>query len=251
LKQIVIKSIALVLLLIICIIAAHSTGVLLFVNIPALMAIFVILGLAAGLITAAIYRFSPLPAIAGKPRRHTLDAFAHHWGNTVGILFLFGSGLSLKIDPDLISSNIHFIGVLLVLAFGSYFLTHFLVFRKYGELLPDLKDIIEGTLKKYLVRAPWKDTGKYLASQRAAFLAFAVIGCDVLVSGLIKAAGLAADLPDHLIRAVTLVHDISGLLLAVLTIVHVVMVLTRREERQLLTGWFKEEADIRSNSNKK
>jgi cytochrome b subunit of formate dehydrogenase len=239
LKQIIIKSLILVLLLIIGIIAAHSTGVLLFLNTPVLMAIFIILGITAGLITAAVYRFFPLRVTARKAKRHTLDAFLHHWGNTVAILLLFATGLALKTDPDLLSSNLHFIGVLMALGFGSYFLTHFLVYRKYTELLPDLKDIFEGTLKKYLLRAPWKDTGKYLASQRAAFLAFAVIGADVLVSGLIKAAGLVADLPDHLIRAVTLVHDISGLLLAILVVGHVVLVLTQSEHRQLLTDWFK------------
>ena len=168
-------------------------------NIPAAMVIFIILGITVGLITAAIYRFSPLRKTSGKPKRHTLDAFLHHWGNTVGILLLFATGLALKINPDLLSSNLHFIGVLMALVFGSYFLTHFFVYKKYAELLPDLKDIFEGTLKKYLLRAPWKDTGKYLASQRAAFLAFAVIGGDVLISGLIKAAGLVAGLPDHLL----------------------------------------------------
>ena len=238
-KQIIKKSLTLVLLFIICIIAAHSTGVLLFLDVPVLMAIFIILGITVGLITAAVYRFFPSPMTAGKPKRHTLDAFLHHWGNTVGILLLFGTGLALKIDPDMLSSNLHFIGVLTALGFGSYFLTHFLLYRKYAELLPDLNDIFKGTLKKYLLRAPWKDTGKYMASQRAAFLAFAVIGSDVLVSGLIKAAGLAADLPDRLIRAVTLVHDISGLLLAILVVGHVVLVLTQSEHRQLLTDWFK------------
>ena len=238
LKQIITKSIILVVLLLVSILAVINLKTLLFVNMYLLMAVFIGLGVLAGITTAALKRITHSRNPAFPEKRHTLGSFFQHWGTSVGILLLFITGLFMKINPGIISSNIHFTGVLITLLFGFYFLIDFFTSQKYIELLPDLKDIFEGTIKKYILRTPWKDQGKYQASQKSAFLAFIVLGSEVLISGLIKTVALLTSIPDHLLSAVTLLHDVSGLLLAILTVVHIVLVFIPRANLQLLASWF-------------
>jgi cytochrome b subunit of formate dehydrogenase len=179
------------------------------------------------------------------PPRHTLFSFIEHWGTGIGIIILIVSARLLGFvfvphtsSPSVIPSNLHFIGLFFTLLFGSYFLTDFLFSREYRILIPNLNDIWNGTIKKYLLRKKWDETGKYLSSQRSAFLAFAVLGFGVLVTGAIKTVNLAWQNQSQSVLRVSYAHDIFAILFILLLIVHIILVLVVRSYRRLLYSWF-------------
>jgi cytochrome b subunit of formate dehydrogenase len=191
----------------------------------------IVLGSVMGVIGAAIKR-------GRKPERHTVDAMMEHWGTAVGIFILMISGFQVRFYPGFAATNLHFIGLFLTLLFGFYFLADFAASNKFNELLPDDKDIIDGTIKKYLLHMKSKEIGKYLSSQKSSFLAFIVIGGLIAISGTIKLLVFYIRIPSTLLQTSTTVHDISAVLFVLLLIVHVFLVLAIRSNRVLLPSWF-------------
>src|SRR4030042_4959118 len=115
--------------------------------------------------------------------RHSIDSFLEHWGTAAGILVLVVSGFQLRAALSVFALKLHFLGLFFALLFGCYFAADFFASRKYNRILPTATDIVDGTLKKYLMKSPFTETGKYLGSQKAAFLAFALVGAEIIITG--------------------------------------------------------------------
>ncbi len=192
-------------------------------------------GIIAGLIKMALRARKTNP----KTVRHTVDTILEHWGTAAGIFILIVSGVQLHyFHGGLPAIKLHFLGIFFTLLFGTYFLADFFVSLKYRTLLPGLKDIIDGTIKKYIFRFKFKETGKYLASQKASFLLFAVAGAVILVTGIIKLLFFYIKIPFKLLETATKVHDISALIFGIVLVIHIMLAVARRSNRPLLSSWF-------------
>ena len=173
-----------------------------------------------------------------QPERHSIDSILEHWGTAVGIFILIVSGIQIHYHTGLPAIKLHFLGILITLLFGSYFLADFIVSRKYRTLLPDLKDIIDGTVRKYLFRFRFKETGKYMASQKASFLLFVILGAVILVTGVIKLLFFYITISFSLFKTATKIHDISAYVFMGVLVVHILLVIARRTNWLLLLSWF-------------
>ena len=173
-----------------------------------------------------------------QPERHSIDSILEHWGTAVGIFILIVSGIQIHYHTGLPAIKLHFLGILITLLFGSYFLADFIVSRKYRTLLPDLKDIIDGTVRKYLFRFKSKETGKYMASQKASFLLFVILGAVILVTGVIKLLFFYITISFSLFKTATKIHDISAYVFMGVLVVHILLVIARRTNWLLLLSWF-------------
>jgi cytochrome b subunit of formate dehydrogenase len=173
-----------------------------------------------------------------QPERHSIDSILEHWGTAVGIFILIVSGIQIHYHTGLPAIKLHFLGILITLLFGSYFLADFIVSRKYRTLLPDLKDIIDGTVRKYLFQFKFKETGKYMASQKASFLLFVILGAVILVTGVIKLLFFYITISFSLFKTATKIHDISAYLFMGVLVVHILLVIARRTNWLLLLSWF-------------
>ncbi|MGP8079585.1 MAG: cytochrome b/b6 domain-containing protein [Dehalococcoidales bacterium] len=197
-----------------------------------------IVGAISGIIGATLKIILNSRKINRQPERHALDSILEHWGTAIGIFILIVSGIELHYHGGLPAVKLHFLGIFLSLLFGTYFLADFFVSRKYRTLLPNIKDIIDGTFKKYLLRMKFKETGKYLASQKASFLLFAVLGVLILVTGIIKLLFFYITIPFKLFEIATKVHDISAYLFILVLAIHILLVIARRANWPLLLSWF-------------
>jgi hypothetical protein len=120
----------------------------------------VIAGISAGLVGAWKQRFVRSGELEKQPARHTVGSILEHWGTAVGIFILVISGFQIRLHGGFSSMSSHFLGLFLTLLFGAYFVADFFISKKYEELLPDAKDIFDGTIKKYLLKTEHKETGK-------------------------------------------------------------------------------------------
>jgi len=170
--------------------------------------------------------------------RHGIDSFLEHWGTAAGILVLVVSGFQIRIALSVFGLNLHFLGLFVTLLFGGYFAADFLASRKYHRILPAMSDIVDGTLKKYLLRSRLVETGKYLGSQKAAFLAFALVGAEIILTGAVKMAAHFWQIPYPAMQVITAAHDIFGIFFVLLFLFHVGMVISIRAHRRLLRSWF-------------
>jgi cytochrome b subunit of formate dehydrogenase len=192
----------------------------------------------AGIIGAIIKSVLNSRKTKSQPIRHTVDAIMEHWGTAIGIFILIISGIQIHYyHGGLPAVKLHFLGIFLTLLFGTYFLADFFVSRKFRTLVPNLKDIVDGTLKKYLFRFKFKETGKYLASQKASFLLFAIIGVIILVTGVIKLLFFYISIPFKLDEIATKVHDISALLFGIILVVHILLAIGLHSNWTLLKSW--------------
>jgi cytochrome b subunit of formate dehydrogenase len=170
--------------------------------------------------------------------RHNVHSFWEHWGTAAGILVMVVSGFQIRAALSLFALNLHFLGLFYTLLFGCYFAADFFASRKYSHMLPGMKDIVDGTLKKYLLKSSFTETGKYLGSQKAALLAFAVIGAEIVITGGIKMAAHFWMIPYQAMQVITVVHDVFGIFFVLLFLLHVGMVISVRAHRRLLGSWF-------------
>jgi cytochrome b subunit of formate dehydrogenase len=197
-----------------------------------------IAGAAAGIIGGLIKIVADSRKTNRQPARHSVDSILEHWGTSVGIFILIVSGIQIHYHTGLPAIKLHFLGIFVTLLFGSYFLTDFFVSRKYRALLPRLKDIIDGTVRKYLFRFKFKETGKYMASQKASFLLFVILGAIILITGIIKLLFFYITISFRLFEIATRIHDISAYLFIGLLAVHILLVIVRRHDWALLLSWF-------------
>jgi cytochrome b subunit of formate dehydrogenase len=238
LKKALIASILLLILLALSISGITFLKASLFQTVPWVLAAPVFLGFLAGGLLARLKTKTGLTAPSEPEKRHTIVSFVEHWATAAGLLVLIISGLRLKRSPDLFQANLHFLGLFIFLFFGGFFLADFFVSKKFSNLLPNLSDIIDGTLKKYLFRMKWNDKGKYLSSQKSSFLVFSAFGIGIVITGIIKMAGIMWSLPVELIQISTSIHDIAAVLFVLVVIIHIFWVLLVNYNRRLLISWF-------------
>ncbi len=199
-----------------------------------------LVGTALGTIRTVIKAKYVNKEIQGMPvERHTIDSYMEHWGTATGIFVLIFSGIQLRTGSDILfSSNLHFLGLTSTLLFGSYFLSDFLISKKWNSLLPNFDDVIQGTIGKYLFRGKWNDKAKYHSSQKSAFLLYLIIGSEIVITGIIKLTAMFLSVPAEVVSIATSVHDIASILLILLVLVHILVVISQRSHRALLFSWF-------------
>ncbi len=225
---------------------ANTSETLLFDTVPWVVVASAALGFLLGAIRA---RLKGREKIVGEEViRHGGGAFLGHWGTALGAFVLIVSGILLgflfipsQADTTakaLFPLNLQFIGVVFLLFGGFHFVADFLFSGNYSRLIPNLQDITGGTLGKYMLRREWRAEGKYLSSQKSAFLGFAVLGTAILVTGAIKVAAHIWPIQASVLLTTTYIHDIFVLLSIMMLIVHVLFVLVFPEHRPALKGWF-------------
>ena len=195
-------------------------------------------GLTAGVIGSLLKQSRRSKPTTYAAARHSLVAFMEHWGTAAGIVIMIVSGYQIHNRGGLPAIRLHFLGLFLTLLFGGYFTADFFISRKYRELFPNIKDIIDGTIKKYLLRIKSKETGKYFSSQKASFLLFGIIGGLILITGIIKLIPFYGSIPFSLLKSATTIHDIAAWALAVLLAVHILLAIVWAAYRPLLLSWF-------------
>jgi cytochrome b subunit of formate dehydrogenase len=161
-----------------------------------------------------------------------------HWGTAIGIFIMIVSGYQIHEHGGLKAIKLHFFGLFLTLLFGSYFLADFFASRKYVDLFPNIKDIVDGTIKKYILRLKPKETGKYLSSQKSSFLLFAIFGGLIFVSGVIKLIPFYIPISFRIIKIATTIHDISAWGFVAMLVIHILWVIIWPAYRPLLGSWF-------------
>jgi cytochrome b subunit of formate dehydrogenase len=177
-----------------------------------------------------------------------MGAFIEHWMTGLGISLLIISGfiIGFLFFPHLADTpksvlfplNMHFTGLVITAFGGFYFLTDYVLSGKLSVLMPNLKDIVQGTIGKYLLKKKWKAETKYLASQKSSFLVFAILGGVQLITGTIKIMGHFFNISSSTLAAATSIHDIFSLLFIIMLIVHILFVLLSSSYRTLLKSWF-------------
>jgi cytochrome b subunit of formate dehydrogenase len=237
-KKVILLTSVIFIMLVLAIIYIVNVKFLLFLNMRLFMAVAITLGLLSGVWRGGAHN-RHLKRVNFQSERHTIDSFLEHWGTATGILLLMISGFFIELGYQrFFSKNLHFLGLVITLYFGTYFLAHFIVSTKYKELVPNLKDIIDGTVKKYLFRKAWKDTGKYMASQKSSFLVFSIMGIMIFLSGALKVTAYYFGTPMQLLRLATRIHDIIAVLLGLMVLVHILLVTFVRSYRRLLPSLF-------------
>jgi cytochrome b subunit of formate dehydrogenase len=195
-------------------------------------------GTVAGII-GAIIKNSPKSRNVNRPAaRHSLDSVMEHWGTAIGIFILIFSGLQIYNRGGIAGIKVHFLGLFFTLLFGAYFLADFFISKKFQTLFPTVKDIVHGTIGKYLFRLKVNETGKYLSSQKSSFLAFIISGGLIFISGIIKLIPYYGHIPFQLLRVATKIHDISALAFGIILAIHILLVIAHRANWPLLRSWF-------------
>ena len=228
------------------IVISAFSQILLLDTLPWLMIIAVVFGIASGVLRARTKKKSAV--YKEQVTRHGKGAFLEHWGTALGIILLIISGFMIGFlffphfagtpKAAIFPLNMHYIGILITFFGGFYFLTDYILSGNFRSLVPNLKDIINGTLGKYLLRKKWVGESKYLSSQKSAFLLFALLGGMQLVTGSIKVAAHFWSLPSETLAITTSIHDVFSLLFIIMLVVHISMVIIIPSHRELLKSWF-------------
>ena len=203
----------------------------------------------AGLVLGAIYAmFKDKEYISqGEVKRHGSGGFVAHWGTALGIFTLLASGILLGFlffphimdtpEKAIFSLNIHFVGVMVALFCGFFFAGDYLLTRDIGKLIPNIPDLIAGFIAKEMLKREWKNEGKYLSSQKGAFLGFAALGALILITGAVKVAAHMWAIDADWWAFFTIVHDFTTLLFMVMLFIHIVLVVAMPAHWPLLTSW--------------
>lgn len=238
LKKVLFTATLLVIILALLILVTYNARGIFFHNIPWLIVAVVVIGIALGIFNSIRHNIQS-QRLTYQADRHTLDSFMDHWGTVTGILILTVSGFFISGGYRRgFSTNLHFLGLIITLFFGTYFLANFFVSKKYNYLLPSIRDITSGSIKKYLFRIQWKETGKYLSSQKTSFLIFSLLGIGILVTGSIKVAAFYFSIPGQLTDTATQAHDILARILVLIILIHILFALITPFHRSLLRSFF-------------
>ena len=176
----------------------------------------------------------------GTVYRHDAATFFQHWGVVVSTLILLVTGILLGsvISPRLLSQantvgflmNLHFVATLLFLFAAFFHVAHYYLRSEERDIVLQGGDFGRGlaTLGAmvHLAKAPQEAGNKYQASEKLAYLGWAVMIAGIMVSGGIKvAAHVWTGLPAGLMLVTTWAHDLFALGMLLLLIVHVAFVL--------------------------
>jgi cytochrome b subunit of formate dehydrogenase len=228
------------------VIASAYIDILLLSKLPWLLIVAAVTGIILGILSV---RFKSRTVIEnGDVSRHGIGAFIEHWMTVLGIFLLIISGflIGFLFFPHIAETpksvlfplNMHFTGLIITVFGGFYFLTDHILSKKLRLLIPGIKDILNGTIGKYILKREWNKEGKYLSSQKSAFLAYAILGGVQLITGSIKIIGHFFHIPASTLAVTTSIHDIFSLLFIIMLFVHILFVLLSPSHRILLKSWF-------------
>ncbi len=177
------------------------------------------------------------PVVEGdRVLRHDKAAILEHWTHGIGTAVLLVSGIALGVWflPALVGSgepvwtmmDVHF-GAVVVFLFGTfYYGTNTLLAKKrFREHLPT-KDAIEYTKRHYglllgMKKFTMPPERKYFESEKMAYILALASTSVIILTGLIKVAAHAIDLPAGLLAVATPAHDIATVAMLAFFLAHV------------------------------
>ncbi|MGD8626145.1 MAG: cytochrome b/b6 domain-containing protein [Anaerolineae bacterium] len=203
-------------------------------------------------------RRRPKPEVKdGKILRHDDVMFLEHWSVALSTVLLAITGILLGFffiprfvqDPETVGFmlNLHFVGVL-VFTFGvCHYVTDLFLVGGARELLPSASDLKESitqyTAKLGMAQQP--RAGKYFPTQKITYPVWAVSVLIISLTGILKVAAHAWNLPAGFMGAMTWLHDASAVVMIVLLVFHVVagalVPWSWPLLRSMLTGYVSEE----------
>ncbi len=177
------------------------------------------------------------PVIEGdKVLRHDLAARVEHWTHGIGTAALLVTGVMLgtiftptlvgRADPVWTTMDWHFIAVIVFLFGTFYWATNTLMApARFKEHLPT-SHAIEYTKRHYgLLLGSKKYTmppeAKYFESEKMAFLLALGATALIILTGLVKVAAHAIDVPAGLMGVMTPLHDIAAVAMLLFFLAHV------------------------------
>ena len=177
------------------------------------------------------------PKVEGdKVLRHDGAAILEHWTHGLGTAALLVTGISLGFlfVPRLIVEsgttalvmNLHFAAVIFFLFGTFYWATNtLLATKRFGEHLPT-KNAIPYTVRHYGLLLGFKKytmppEEKYFESERMAFILAIVATGLVVLTGFVKVAAHAWNIPGAIVGAATMTHDVSTILMLAFFLAHI------------------------------
>jgi formate dehydrogenase subunit gamma len=177
------------------------------------------------------------PVIDGqRVLRHDMPARITHWAHGIGTMFLLVSGIALGLffTPTLADRaqgvwawmNVHFVFVVLFL-FGTFYYgaNTLLAPRRFREHLPT-RNAIDYTKRHYglllgFKRFTFPPEAKYFESEKMAYILALGATSLVILTGLLKVAAHATDMPAWIMGVATPVHDIATVAMLAFFLAHI------------------------------
>jgi len=190
----------------------------------------------AGILAAGVTKRQN-PRIEGdRVLRHDAAAIVEHWthGISTAVLLVSGIALGVLFVPALVGGgtplwaamNIHFVAVVVFL-FGTFYYgaNTMLALHRLREHLPT-GDALEYTKRHYGLLLGFKKftmppERKYFESEKMAFILAAAATITIIVTGLLKVAAHAFNVPAGLMTIVTPAHDIATLVMLAFIVPHI------------------------------
>lgn len=177
------------------------------------------------------------PVIEGdRILRHDVPARITHWTHGIGTMFLLISGIALGLffTPALVSGgqgiwtwmNVHFAFVVVFL-FGTFYYgaNTLLASKRFREHLPT-KNAVDYTVRHYGLLLGFKKftfppEKKYFESEKMAYILALGATSLIILTGLLKVAAHAIDVPAGLMGVVTPLHDIATVAMLLFFLAHI------------------------------
>lgn len=177
------------------------------------------------------------PVVEGnRVLRHDDAAILEHWTHGVGTAVLLASGIALGFwfMPALVGSgepvrawmNVHFVATVVFLFGTFYYGTNTLLApKRFKEHLPT-KNALDYTKRHYGRLLGFKELTypperKYFESERVAYVLALGATPLIIVTGLVKVAAHAVNVPAWLMAVITPAHDIAAIALLAFFVAHV------------------------------
>ncbi|MDY0340475.1 MAG: cytochrome b/b6 domain-containing protein [Coriobacteriia bacterium] len=168
--------------------------------------------------------------------RHDMPARITHWTHGIGTMMLLISGIALGLffTPTLVGGgepvwtwmNVHFVFVTMFLFGTFYYGANTLISpKRFGEHLPT-KNAVDYTKRHYGLLLGFKKftfppEAKYFESEKMAYLMAFASTVLIIITGLLKVAAHAIDMPAWILAVATPVHDISTVAMLAFFVAHV------------------------------
>ncbi|MDY0341485.1 MAG: cytochrome b/b6 domain-containing protein [Coriobacteriia bacterium] len=177
------------------------------------------------------------PAVEGdRVFRHDVPARITHWTHGIGTMMLLISGIALGLffTPALVERaqgvwtwmNVHFVFVVMFL-FGTFYYgaNTLLAAHRFREHLPT-SNAIDYTKRHYGLLLGFKKLtfppeAKYFESEKMAYLLALASTVVIILTGLVKVAAHALDMPAGLMGVITPLHDIATVAMLAFFLAHV------------------------------
>ncbi|MDI6901855.1 MAG: cytochrome b/b6 domain-containing protein [Anaerosomatales bacterium] len=190
----------------------------------------------AGVLAAGLTRRRD-PVIEGdRVLRHDGAARLEHWTHGIATAVLLASGIALGVwfmpglagsgEPTWAWMNVHHAAVVVFL-FGTFYYgaNTLLAWHRFKEHLPTSK-ALDYTRRHYgrllgMKKLSMPPERKYFESEKMAFVLAVASTLLVIITGFLKVAAHAIDVPAGIMTVATPVHDIAAIAMAAFFLAHV------------------------------